>query len=735
MNNLRKLFCFLGFGLLVQPIIAENCNSLISSCSFENSNPDEGEVKDIIFDAIASTKIKVDNSRFFPIGYRPQWEGATDSVAYVGTVRNPHDVDSNFIDVDKNMLIVHIPSKDKVDYKLMNLFAYQVSGFKPGTEFQMTFTVQAVDEEFEDSFIPVVDLTVGINCSAYGISYVSEVQNIELKIGESQKVTLTGIVPQDMTTLSLDILAGYNYHKGCTFGISDLEITGCIFPKIRTSSRNVCAGEYINLSLDRDYKASSYEWMMKSPEGEFEPVGDRQNLFTELNDLGTYSFYCFVDGLSSDTIDINSQVGCLVNDKPASMKCIFNDDFGYFEDDHIYVDAKGNVQTTPSTFAPMRADADFKIPGHKFDKDSQIEDGTYAVVVPTPNGIALPQDYATWWDKVTKDHTYYETGIDNGAVLFVNVTDNYKGVVYQRTVDGICPGSYIMAESYIGDLGGQGSKALLLIKDAATGDTIAKSEPLATIEKGWTNISIDFTVPENVSSVVIEIESVGENWRKGCDLVIDDVRLYSCSSPSISLFTNLETLETSKTISENESFTLEASVSELLTNYYGGKQLYLFQHSSDMNNWKNVAVASSENTITLETSVFPDTINYFRVVAASESTINDVIENPNIIEDLSCDNALAYSISNVVNVTNLAPQISDTTSISNSTNEARISYYVDGKKLFVNAAEGSNVMITTPLGLLLANKKMESNCIAFELKDQNLVILVVDGIAYKVIVK
>ena len=195
-NNLRKLFCFLGFGLLVQPIIAENCNSLISSCSFENSNPDEGEVKDIIFDAIASTKIKVNNSQFFPIGYRPQWEGATDSVAYVGTVRNPHDVDSNFIDVEKNMLIVHIPSNDNVNYTLKNLVSYQVAGFKPGTEFQMTFTVQAVDEVFADGIVPeyyipqsgeIIKLTVGINCNKYGGSLINEAQLVGLKIGESKK--------------------------------------------------------------------------------------------------------------------------------------------------------------------------------------------------------------------------------------------------------------------------------------------------------------------------------------------------------------------------------------------------------------------------------------------------------------------------------------------------------------------------------------------------------------------
>ncbi len=744
MKKLKKLFCVIGLGLIGLPIMASDCNSLVSSCYFESSNPENGEAKDIIFDAIASTKIKV-NDIFSPITYRPQWEGATDSVAYAGTVKNPHDVNANFIDVEKNMLIVHIPSKDKVDYKLMNLVSYQVAGFKPGTEFQMTFTVQAVDEVFADDVdieylsklgIDIIDLNIGINCGPYGNSSVAENQLIELNIGESKKVTLTGTVPQDMTTLSLDILAGYNYRKGCTFGISDIEVTGCIVPKVKTTSYNVCAGESVNLFLDRDYKASSYEWMMKSPKGEFEPVGDRQKLLTEMNDLGTYSFYCLVDGQSSDTIDIYSQVGCEINGMPASLKVIFNDDFGYFEDEHTYVDANGNVQMTPSSYAPMRADVDYQIPEHKFDSNDNINDGYYAVIVPSPLGYATgDRTTAIWMNNITKDHTYFENRTDNGAALFANVTQNYKGVVYQKTVNGLCPGSTIKAETYIANIsGGADSEVVLLIKDATSGDSIAKSVPYRTYTYGgWTQANLEFIVPEQTSSVTIEVISIGEQWEKGNDLLIDDIKLYTCSTPKVSLFTSLETLETSMTIRESGSFTLEAPVSELLKNYYGGNQLFLFQHSSDMNNWKNVAEASSENTITLESSVFPDTINYFRVVVATESTVKDVMENPNILEEWGCDNAFSYSVSNLVSITNLAPKDGNLSSLSNPTTS--FSYYVEGQNLTVNAAEGSNVTITTPLGLTLANKKMEGNSETFNVKGQSIVILTIDGTTNKVIIK
>jgi len=734
---------------------ALDCENNLGSTSFELKSGVQSSpyysIADVVIDGPSGVNLETtlsDPSSFDDFSTLNTSVGAVVSNPYM---LNDEDL-SLFKDMPGNMFVVN----PKGDGRLLSI---RISGVKENSEFEVTYTLCNIlnpnSPELEDAIpgylkqipgweetVKLEEIKVGTNYypsnkSCFdGIDYYG--QDAPLTLADGCKTySFTGSVSKGESDFTFDI---YNYYASLPlpFGIKDVKVTGCIDPKIVSGNGlNVCIGEYVNLSLDREYKASSYEWMMKSPKGEFEPVGDNQNLIVELNDMGAYSFCCLVDGISTDTIDINTQACCAINGIPTSRKCIFNDDFGYFVDDHTYVDANGNVQITPSSFAPMRADVDFEVPEHDFVNNGNINDGCYAVVVPTSHGIALTNnEYALWLKNVATDHTSLVTGRKNGAALFVNITQKYKGVVYQKTVDGLCPGSEIMAESFIGDITGLGSTAIFLIKDAETGDVIAESEPNEVSDQDvWRRIVLHFIVPENVSSVVVEIESVGENWTMGCDLVIDDVRLYTCSSPTIPLFTNIETLETSKTISENGSFTLETSVSELLKNYYGGKQQFLFQHSSDKNNWKNVAVASSENTIELETSLFPDTINYFRVIAASESTMKDLMENSNILDEWSCDKALSYSVSNLVDVTNLAPQINDTTSISNTTNESRISYYVDGKKLVVNAAEGSNVMISTPLGLVLANVKMESSSVAFDVKDQNLVILVVDGIAYKVVIK
>ncbi len=751
-KKLFSLFFLSGLAISVQAL---DCENNLGSTSFELKSGVQSSpyysIADVVIDGPSGVNIETtlsDPSSLDDFSTLNTSVGAVVSNPYM---LNDEDL-SLFKDMPGNMFVVN-PKGDG------RLFSIRISGVKESSEFEVTYTLCNIlnpnTPELEDAIpgylkqnpgwketVKLEEIKVGTNyypsnkSCMDGIDYYG--QDTPLTLADGCKTySFKGSVSKGESDFTFDI---YNYYAilPLPFGIKDVKVTGCIVPKVVSrNGLNVCIGEYVNLSLDRDYKASSYEWMMKSPKGEFEPVGDNQNLIVELNDMGAYSFCCLVDGISTDTIDINTKACCAINGIPTSRKCIFNDDFGYFVDDHTYVDANGNVQITPSSFAPMRADVDFEVPKHEFDNHGDIYDGYYSIVVPTPKGIATTNSlgYATWWSVLTTDHTSLETGRKNGAAFLVNVAPAYKGVVYQRTVDGLCPGSEIMAESFIGDIGGGGSAAIFLIKDAETGAVIAESEIQNTLEyEGWHRIELLFIVPENVSSVLVEIETVGEKWTNGCDLVIDDVRLYTCSSPTIPLFIN-ETLETSKTISENGSFTLEAPVSGLLTNYYGGKQLYLFQHSSDKNNWKNVAVASSENTIELETSLFPDTINYFRVIAASESTMKDLMENSNILDEWSCDKAFSYSVSNLVDVTNLAPQINDTTSISNTTNESRISYYVDGKKLVVNAAEGSNVMISTPLGLVLANVKMESSSVAFELKDQNLVILVVDGIAYKVIVK
>jgi hypothetical protein len=75
------------------------------------------------------------------------------------------------------------------------------------------------------------------------------------------------------------------------------------------------------------------------------------------------------------------------------------------------------------------------------------------------------------------------------------------------------------------------------------------------------------------------------------------------------------------------------------------------------------------------------------------------------------------------------------TDSENTVGNKELSYYVDGDKLVVNAEDGSVASLYTQLGQKIAEKKVFGNRVEFATKDQSIVILVVDGITNKVVMK
>ena len=93
------------------------------------------------------------------------------------------------------------------------------------------------------------------------------------------------------------------------------------------------------------------------------------------------------------------------------------------------------------------------MPSNDFDPNGQVNDGTYAIVVPTANGYNLGgNQFATWMSGVSSDHTSSVTGVDNGGAMFINVNLNYSGPVFEAQFDGICSGKEIFLAPYFHNL-------------------------------------------------------------------------------------------------------------------------------------------------------------------------------------------------------------------------------------------------------------------------------------------
>lgn len=861
------MFCLFGFGQLSMPMMAEGCDMLVSACNFEfkNESIDKGSIEDVMTNGYASSKIIVDKNTFSPLS------DTNEDFAFYGITSNPHDVDPNYIDLDKNMYVVHIPSND-VDYSMKRLFTYKVSGLKPGSDYEVSFNIHMVNAKGENlaGYMIPIDIFAGVLYNPVS-SKIQNVETVTLEPGKSQKVTLKGALTDKLDYLTLDVYSGYTCVGGTTIGISDIDVKGCYAAPRPLSDKGleVCVGDPTMLSLDHDYGANTFEWMMKSPGGEFKSVGNNKKLQISLDEMGKYLFYCNTDDITSDTIAIYSMVCCEMNTFQDMVSLprmdIIYEDFGYFIDEHTYVDSKGNVTVTPDSYAPQRADVNWnlaELSNMAFDSVGPFNDGLYGVVVPTPQGIVQNNGtYASWLNGVSSDHSIYRTDKKNGAALFVNVANNYTGIIYSKQVDKICPDKSFLAEAYIANMssGGTAPVVELRIKDPDSGNVFYSVKDTAVSGNGWIPLRLQFESDCNLESFVFEILTVEDkDWLNGNDLIIDDIRLMTCVTPNVAILADESFDNDDIIIRKDTDIVLTTSDTKILERYYENNCRFLFQQSVDNKNWTNVSEPTSENICTIKsTDLIVDT-TYFRVVVALDAIIGDIYDAPNSVSyDEICR---VYSISNdplriirsipecdipapklitqenqhlnegyleimgptlrqsyysedslkkvghdiyltyfdeyIIKSdekygllwsqtggdpwTDETPFVDVSTSITsdpymfyikeigyngylfyvkqtngecesepiklivieaeiteseNTAGNIAFSYYIDGDKLVVNAEQGSVVSLYTQLGQKIAEKKVIGDRVEFATKDQSIVILVVDGIAYKVVIK
>jgi gliding motility-associated-like protein len=641
----------------------------------------------------------------------------------------------NFKNIDKSMLLVHPTGK------LSEIYSMRVYSAKPGTEYKVTFTLYnvmnakgSVAKKYPSyaGYSPF-DIMVGTPKNSYGegmkeVSSLTENAGVgKLEMSDDSKTyTYTGKVGNDESSIYFAIWTGYNFVEGATIGISDIKIEGCINPRISSGQGlEVCQGEQTSLMLDREYGAKTYKWEKSTDGGSsWTTISTKKTALDEVNTKTLYR--CVVDGVESNTLTVETMVCCEVNGKPASRKTVFEDNFGYFKNEHLYVDSEGNESTTPSTYAPFRATTTFNIPKHEFDPTGAIGDDYFGVIVPVLGGFPHYEDAnysnlqpTTWLAGVSQDHTSMISGRDNSACLFVNINktfqspgaQGYKGPIFENQIDNLCTGKELYFDCYIASMSDAQYDPIVTVNilSASTGEVIVSENTgvkatTTVIPKkggGWVYCGIRDIILKDESSVILQIVAdCGNNcdlrdfWDHGGDLAIDDIKFMTCAPPQVSAYLDLTSLSLDTTVCSGADLMIDMPVSQLLNDYFGGNQRYVLQCSVDKKSWKHLQVSktnhfdfNSDDII----SLFPDeAVIYMRVIVASESAAAEFEKNPNKVGDGSnCDD---FSISDPFTVTIDCPTCTASEDIEIISSEKAV---VENKKKTIHLCKGESVTLNS----------------------------------------
>ena len=560
----------------------------------------------------------------------------------------------------------------KAPDKLTNVLTLTVTSLKPGTKIMVTAKIQCLTADLDDDTHRTT-YDQGVTYSYMDWYSQSLYLGVNTNPGSGHEIKLpysspiaevkdTFTISQNSTTATISIMTGHNKPQACdVYAIYDLHVYGCLNPIVISSmGQNICEGEQALFTLDKEYKGSSYLWEWSADGLTWETIGTNSSALKEVTADGVVR--CTMDGIQTEPLEIKAITCCVVNGKPASRKTVFNETFGYFKGEHTYVDKDGNETTTPSTDATYRTTTSFTIPDHEYDGTGQVNDGSFAVVVPTEKGYTMKDgNTATWMTGVIADHTSALDGHANGACLFINVTQNFHGPIFNSQIDGLCANKELTFETYIANLsGGANPYVSIYIKSLDGSKVYGKHENVEAVEgAGWTLVQISDILTEE-SSVMMEIIadcgtrcSDGSYWNKGNDLAIDDIKFMTCSPPSISIYSNLENFSQDTTICSDAIITLQAPTSELLLSYFGGsnKTMFIYQISVDGGKtWANLTGSTQENTYKFNTASYKDEKEMrVRIIVGSDDAISKFAEDPNAV--VTGDDCSDYSTSDPFIVT------------------------------------------------------------------------------------
>jgi len=153
-------------------------------------------------------------------------------------------------------------------------------------------------------------------------------------------------------------------------------------------------------------------------------------------------------------------------------------------------------------------------------------DGSYTI----ENTTNTP---GTWW--TTTDHT----GNPGGYMMVVNASVSKTDYFYQREVDGLCGGTTYQFSAWVGNLLRYNdiSPPNITFSIETTTGTVIQSYNTGVIAQQktafkWIQFPFNFTLPANVSNVIIKMTNNSNGGAPANDLALDDIT-FSPYGPSL----------------------------------------------------------------------------------------------------------------------------------------------------------------------------------------------------------
>ncbi len=614
------------------------------------------------------------------------------SDAFYVVVDNPTLVDEEFLDVDDPMLV--IAGADRGD----ELFSFDVSGLKPGSNFTVTiegyllnssttYACDGVNSSGNDPSLQILLDPQSNSGNNAGWATHTKDQSIKSGLGGNKfTVTITGKLPATQTGFSY-VIKTQNWNTCMAVGFSKIEVVGCIDPKV-VGPNEVCAGgESATLSAATNYQgAVSYQWYK---DGVLIP-GATDKIYrhsSNVSGIATTTYHYTMTIGASSVVDsekfIIKDILCCTDDlgNPTSRKLIWQEDYGTFTSANSYwiwdysdIANPKKVQKTAANDYRRESTASipsYTIPNAKYvptgDVPEQGAQSGYAIIANIAQGVnglnwAAKAGDGTQYAGANyfKDHTERDS-VDKanpnagyGACLMINCSGNAPEKLYDHKIEGLCE-KKLTIKCFINNFSDGSTPIMVQIRITNLDEsTIYATSPVITRYADgrsgaeWTEVSVDAELPSGESSVRFQVLSTQSGATGGNDLLLDDIRVYTCSAPSVDLYFDLNTYVTSTMSCEGDDVALYADETPMLTNYYGAALAYLFQYTTedpasltfDKKSWKNinaapVAVSSQAH---LE-SIFTDFKNtfvdpngkklYFRVVAGDKGKLTTSMADPN----------------------------------------------------------------------------------------------------------
>jgi len=454
-------------------------------------------------------------------------------------------------------------------------------------------------------------------------------------------VASTGVVPPSGV---LDLAINGNQTLNAAIVIKSVKIYSEIGPVVAGAAKTCAGGETSILSVDAYSGAITYQWYKNGTKLEGETgrtyihvagdVGNQTHNYrydvTFPNETGggttTASSFTFV---AKDTV-------CCVNEeaKPMSRKLIWQDDFGTFENgttywkwDYTDITNPKKVYVTPRM--AWRTDVPYAIPGAIWSPGTganalDFGEGKYTVIAniggagsagmplwTMDTGDGRHPNLKGW--AYFPDHTYLNEWGTYGACLMLNCGNEKNAVIFRQEIPNLCK-TTVTVKCFINCFSNSASPVMVKIRVTELGvpsntitsfPTTVRYSVNAVNDNAWreASVTLDLTTTNGVLFEVISEAGGRQENENGNDLLLDDIQVFACATPTVEFFADSLNYHAEVTTCKGTGIKFHVNESPMLQVFYGAELAYIYQYNtkdpsdaSFKTSWININTVPVTNT-------------------------------------------------------------------------------------------------------------------------------------------